>query len=64
MQTLIEWAEAHPGIEKLTLGVFATNTRAIALYRKLGFAEEGRQPREVKFGPDDYVDLLLMYRFV
>jgi RimJ/RimL family protein N-acetyltransferase len=46
------------------LAVFATNARAIGLYRKLGFVEEGRRPREVKFGADQYVDDILMYRFV
>src|SRR5438132_1330044 len=41
--TLIAWAEQHPVLEKLCLQVFATNTRAITLYRSLGFKEEGRQ---------------------
>lgn len=64
LQTLITWAEQYPGIEKLTLQVFASNTRAIALYTSLGFVEEGRQVRDVKLGPDAYVDVLLMGRFV
>jgi RimJ/RimL family protein N-acetyltransferase len=29
------------GLKKAKLGVFATNTRATALYRKVGFVEEG-----------------------
>ena len=37
---------------------------AIRLYRKLGFVEEGRRPREMKLGPGQYVDDVLMYRFV
>jgi ribosomal protein S18 acetylase RimI-like enzyme len=64
LQTLIEWAEAHPTVEKLSLGVFVTNTAAIGLYRSFGFIEEGRQPRENKLGPEEYVDQILMYRFV
>jgi hypothetical protein len=37
----IEWARSV-GVRKLTLEVFANNTRAMALYRKLGFTEEAR----------------------
>jgi RimJ/RimL family protein N-acetyltransferase len=37
----IDWAR-KVGLRKLTLGVFATNLRAIGLYRKVGFAEEAR----------------------
>lgn len=61
---LIAWAEQHPALEKLTLQVFATNTRAIALYTSLGFVEEGRQARDVKLEPGEYVDVLLMGRFL
>jgi RimJ/RimL family protein N-acetyltransferase len=64
LQTLIEWAEANPLIEKLSLAVFANNKTAIRLYSKLGFIEEGRQPKEMKLGPGQYVDAILMYRFV
>jgi RimJ/RimL family protein N-acetyltransferase len=64
LQTLIEWAEANPLIEKLSLAVFASNETAIRLYTKLGFIEEGRQPNEMKLGRGRYVDTILMYRFV
>jgi RimJ/RimL family protein N-acetyltransferase len=64
LQTLIDWAEANPLIEKIGMAVFANNERAIRLYRKLGFVEEGRRPREMKLGPGWYVDDVLMYRFV
>ena len=46
MRAGIEWARSV-GIRKLRLGVFATNDRALALYRKLGFAEEARLRGEV-----------------
>jgi RimJ/RimL family protein N-acetyltransferase len=46
MRSGIEWARSV-GIRKLKLGVFATNERAIALYRKLGFVEEARLQGEV-----------------
>ncbi|WP_392455654.1 GNAT family N-acetyltransferase [Chryseomicrobium aureum] len=37
VQGLIDWARAHPVIEKILLFTFASNTRAIALYKQLGF---------------------------
>ncbi len=61
---LLAWAEQHPVLEKVCLQVFATNARAIALYRSLGFQEEGRQVRDVKMESGAYVDVLLMGRFV
>jgi len=64
LQALIDWAERNPLIEKLSLGVFATNKPAIALYRKNGFVEEGRRVKEIKIAQGRYVDDILMYRFV
>lgn len=64
LRTLIAWAEQHPVLEKVCLQVFATNTRAIALYTSLGFREEGRQVRDVKLESGEYVDVFLMGRFV
>src|SRR5688572_1874013 len=32
IRTLLDWAADHPTIEKVCLGVFETNTRALALY--------------------------------
>lgn len=64
LQTLIDWGESHPVIEKLSLAVLATNRPAIGLYRKLGLVEEGRLVRNVKLSAGNYVDDLLMYRFV
>jgi RimJ/RimL family protein N-acetyltransferase len=46
MHSGIEWAQGV-GVKRLKLGVFETNDRAIALYRKLGFIEEGRLKGEV-----------------
>ena len=47
------------GFEKIELGVFASNTVAIALYQKLGFVEEGRKLRGRKYD-GIYDDLVLM----
>jgi RimJ/RimL family protein N-acetyltransferase len=41
LSTGIQWARSV-GVRKLTLEVFASNDRAIQLYRKAGFAEEAR----------------------
>jgi RimJ/RimL family protein N-acetyltransferase len=41
MKTMIGWARSV-GIRKVTLGVFASNRHALALYRGLGFMQEGR----------------------
>ncbi|NLE75919.1 MAG: GNAT family N-acetyltransferase [Chloroflexi bacterium] len=60
----LDWAAANPQIEKVALEVLADNTAAQALYRRFGFAEEGRRVREIKRGPGSYVDAVLMYRFV
>lgn len=43
----IEWARGR-NLHKLSLGVFAHNTPAIALYRKFGFVEEGRRVKQYR----------------
>lgn len=64
MKTLIDWAQKNPVIEKITLNVFSTNDRAVNLYRKAGFLEEGRCFRDMKFENGNYADSILMYKFV
>ncbi|MBM7706576.1 RimJ/RimL family protein N-acetyltransferase [Chryseomicrobium aureum] len=64
VQGLIDWAHAHPVIEKISLFTFATNTRAIALYKQLGFVEEGRKLKEYKLADGTYLDDVLMAKFV
>ena len=49
------------GYERIELGVFAHNTRAYALYKKLGFVEEGTRRRSIRLG-DDVHDEILMAR--
>jgi RimJ/RimL family protein N-acetyltransferase len=63
LNVLMAWAKGNPLIEKVGLSVLSSNTRAIGLYKKLGFIEEGRRPREIKMGPREYVDEILMFRF-
>lgn len=64
IRACLEWAHQNAQIEKVCLAVLATNTAALELYRRLGFIEEGRQFREIRFGPGSYVDEILMYRWV
>ena len=64
LSALILWAQQQPTIEKVCLEVFATNTRAIALYQALGFQEEGRLVKQIKLGPGMYVDTIRMGKFV
>ncbi|MEP0836414.1 GNAT family N-acetyltransferase [Coleofasciculus sp. FACHB-64] len=64
LQELIDWAANEPLIEKVTLAVFSTNRSAIALYKKFGFEEEGRCPKDMKLAIGKYIDSVLMYKFV
>ena len=64
LQSIIQWAREDELIEKLSLEVFASNANAIGLYKKLGFCEQGRAPKELKTNEDEYVDMILMYKFV
>jgi RimJ/RimL family protein N-acetyltransferase len=64
IQTLLEWARVNPQIEKVCLGVLGGNERAIHVYQKLGFVEEGRRPGQIKMSAGHYVDEILMYRLV
>jgi putative acetyltransferase len=64
MDALLRWARSDPRVEKVELQVRATNDRAIALYRSLGFVEEGRKTRRLKLGPGAYVDDLYMALWV
>lgn len=47
LETAISWARAQ-GSHKVCLSVFAHNEAAIALYRKVGFVEEGRRVKQYR----------------
>jgi RimJ/RimL family protein N-acetyltransferase len=64
LNALIEFAIANKHIEKINLRVLGTNERAIALYKKFGFAEEGTAKREIKWNDGTYSDELIMAKFV
>ncbi|SDN03488.1 Protein N-acetyltransferase, RimJ/RimL family [Paenibacillus sp. yr247] len=62
--SLLNWAVEHPSIEKIGLEVFSTNMNAIRLYKNLGFIEEGKRIKQIKIGPNSYIDVIHMYKFV
>jgi RimJ/RimL family protein N-acetyltransferase len=61
MEVLLAWAKGNPQIEKVLLQVLVTNHRAIQLYKKFGFVEEGRHIKAIKQLDGGYVDILQMY---
>jgi ribosomal protein S18 acetylase RimI-like enzyme len=48
------------GLHKLSLEVFAHNEAAIALYRKLGFVEEGRRVKHYRRASGELWDSIVM----
>ena len=58
MKTHVEQAK-KTGLKVLTLSAFATNDRAIHLYRKIGFTETGRVPRK-HFRDGKFIDEVIM----
>ncbi|MGM0864517.1 MAG: N-acetyltransferase family protein [Bacillota bacterium] len=64
LKALLDWAEENPFIEKVSLGVLSTNQRAISLYKQMGFLEEGRLIKEYKLNHGEYIDDVLMCKFV
>ena len=64
LTVLLDWAKDTPLIEKVCLEVFAANTNAIYLYKKLGFIEEGRKSKAIKFDSESYHDLISMAFFI
>ena len=61
IENLLLWARQNDQIEKLFLQVFATNYKALKLYEKFGFVEEGRHIKAIKQLDGKYVDIIQMY---
>lgn len=59
VEAAINWSREH-GLHKLTLSVFPHNEAAIGLYRKFGFAEEGRRERQIRRTSGEIWDLIEM----
>jgi ribosomal protein S18 acetylase RimI-like enzyme len=64
MDALLGWARSDARVEKVELQVRSSNARAIALYRSLGFVEEGRKTKRLKIGPGEYIDDVYMALWV
>jgi putative acetyltransferase len=56
----LEWARASPAVRRVELGVLATNTGAAALYRSVGFVEEGCFRDRFRQADGSLVDDLVM----
>jgi len=61
MRRLLEWADNWVGYLRIELTVYVDNARAIGLYRKHGFVEEGTS-RAHALRDGVYVDSLMMAR--
>jgi RimJ/RimL family protein N-acetyltransferase len=59
VRAAIDWARGQ-GLHKLCLEVFVHNEAGIALYRKCGFVEEGRRPRQYRRASGELWDALVM----
>ncbi|MFT4977125.1 MAG: ribosomal protein S18 acetylase RimI-like enzyme [Myxococcota bacterium] len=64
MDTALGWAADNPILQKIGLSVFDDNIRAIALYEKLGFSEEGRRSGEYREADGTLRGDVLMYRWL
>src|SRR5699024_1672896 len=64
MEGLLVWADSNQLMEKEVLGDFSTNRRELALNKINGFREYGRKIKEFKRDNGEYVDDILMYKFV
>jgi putative acetyltransferase len=62
MLALLNLADQWANVQRIELTVFVDNARAIALYRSLGFEEEGRL-RGYAFRDGAYADVLSMARW-
>jgi L-phenylalanine/L-methionine N-acetyltransferase len=58
---LLDWADNWAGVLRVELNVHADNDRAMALYRSMGFIEEGRH-RAYALKNGRYIDVLTMAR--
>ncbi|MGE3321314.1 MAG: GNAT family N-acetyltransferase [Phycisphaerales bacterium] len=70
MAAAVAWAQAHPDIHKICLGVMPENAFAVRLYERFGFEVEGiqrrhlRQPKGVGGAGGEFLDHVMMARWV
>ena len=59
LEAAIAWGRSE-ALHKLSLGVFPHNEAGIALYRKLGFVEEGRRVKQIRRESGELWDVVEM----
>jgi len=59
LRAAIDWARGQR-LHKLCLEVFPQNAAAIAMYRKTGFAQEGRRVRQYRRANGEFWDSIVM----
>lgn len=64
LSILLKWASSYKKLEKVNLAVRSDNERAIFLYQKLGFVQEGILKRDLKYPSGEYADSILMAHFL
>ncbi|EKN41542.1 GNAT family acetyltransferase, partial [Clostridium botulinum CFSAN001627] len=63
LENILIWADVV-GIEKISLTVVQTNTRAIQLYKKYGFVEEGLLIKDRIHKDGNYYNTVMMGRLL
>lgn len=63
MGALLAWADRNPAVGKIELRVRETNRRALALYQRSGFVEEGRFQKRIRLPDGSYIADISMARF-
>lgn len=63
MAALLDWAQNDERVQKVELLVRAPNEKAIRLYKKVGFAEEGRLKKRVRLPDGQFIDDVAMAWF-
>lgn len=63
IKEMINWCDNNE-IIRISLEVLETNTKAIQLYNKFGFIEEGRLKKDSYHGNGKYLDSLVMARLI
>lgn len=61
LRASIDWAETN-GIHKINLSVIEANEKAVALYERYGFQQEGRLRHDKRLRDGHYYDTILMGR--
>ncbi|MCP4355501.1 MAG: GNAT family N-acetyltransferase [Proteobacteria bacterium] len=63
MEIVDFWAKKE-NVERIQLSVFSTNEKANSFYQNLGYEEEGRFKKAIKFEDGSYADEIVMVKFV